>query len=99
MLNAVSTHHLCLVSQLLLLHLQCHCVGPIVVAIVLRSIDVVEGILTVAVPIKEAAIEIELVNWNLRHSSYNFALECNYVSFSDGILWSIGSEPCTSGFV
>ena len=31
-------------------------------AIVLRSIDVVEGILAVAVPTKEAAIEIELVN-------------------------------------
>ena len=33
-----------------------------VLAKVLRSIDVLEGILTVAVPSYEAAIEIELVN-------------------------------------
>ena len=65
----------------------------------LRSIDVVEGILTAAVPTKEAAIEIDLVNRYLRHSSYNFAFECNCVSFSDGILRSIGIEPCTFGFV
>ena len=34
----------------------------LVVAIVLRSIDVVEGILTVTVLTQDAAIEIELVN-------------------------------------
>ena len=33
-----------------------------VLAMVLRSIHVVEGILTVAVPTKEAAFEIKLVN-------------------------------------
>ena len=71
----------------------------LVVAIVLRSIDVVEGILTATVLTQDAAIEIELVNWHLRHSSHNFALECNCVSFSDGILRSIGSEPCTFGSV
>ena len=34
----------------------------LVVAIVLRSIDVGQGILTVTVPTQDAAIEIELVN-------------------------------------
>ena len=33
-----------------------------VLAIVLRSIDLIQSILTVVVPTKEAAIEIELVN-------------------------------------
>ena len=68
-------------------------------ATVLRSIDLIQSILTVVVPTKEAAIEIELVNWHFWHSSHNYARECNCVPFHDGILWSIGSEPCTFGFV
>ena len=60
MLKAVSTHHLshscfCSISSVIVWH-------TFMLAIVLRSIDVVEGILAVAVPTKEAAIEIELVN-------------------------------------
>ena len=70
-----------------------------VLAMVLRSVDVIESILTVAVITEEVAIEIELVNWHLWHSSHNYALECNRVSFNDSILWSIGGEPCTFRFV
>ena len=62
MLKAVPTHHLRSVSQLLLLHLQRHCVGHIGSRHSAETIDVVEGILTVTVLTQDAAIEIELVN-------------------------------------